>query len=246
MKIIPAIDLLEGRCVRLLRGDFSTRTTYSDDPAGLARKYEATGFDCLHVVDLDGARRGRQQNDAVVRSLVDTCRLAIQLGGGLREEMQLDDWLHSGVARVVIGSLAVTEARRVRTWLTRYGPDRIVLALDVRTASDAPPRLATHGWTRPSAITLWECIDAFRDAGLTHVLCTDIARDGALEGPNLDLYGQLVQRYPDLQLQASGGVRNIDDLRALHDLGVPTAITGRALLDGRITATELESFLPAA
>lgn len=246
MKVIPAIDLLDGRCVRLLRGDFGRQTVYSDDPAGVARNYEATGFDCLHVVDLDGARRGRQHNDAAIRGLVDGNRLAVQLGGGLRDDAQLDYWLDSGVCRVVIGSLAVTDVECVRGWLSRHGPDRIVLALDVETQDGAPPRLVTHGWTRRSAATLWECIDDYRDAGLRHVLCTDVARDGALAGPNLELYAELIVRYPEIVLQASGGVRNIDDLRALDRLGVPAAITGRALLDGRISATELESFLPAA
>ena len=246
MKVIPAIDLLAGRCVRLLRGDFGKKTVYSDDPAGVARNYEATGFDCLHVVDLDGARHGRQHNEAAIRRLVDGNRLAVQLGGGLRDDAQLDYWLDSGVCRVVIGSLAVTDVRRVRGWLSRYGADKIVLALDVEAPDGAPPRLLTHGWTRPTAATLWECIENYRDAGLRHVLCTDIARDGALAGPNLDLYAELIERYAEIELQASGGVRNVDDLRALDNLGVPAVITGRALLDGRISTTELQSFLPAA
>lgn len=246
MNVIPAIDLMDGRCVRLLRGNFDAQTEYSDDPVSLARDYEAMGFEQLHIVDLDGARSGRQQNAPVIREIVGTIGLSTQLGGGIRDESELEAWLDAGIDRVVIGSLAVVQAARVRDWLASYGGSKIILALDVTFDKNPVPRIATHGWSRASETTLWQCLDDYAGAGLKHVLCTDTGRDGALTGPNLHLYTQLIERYPEILVQASGGVRNVDDLRALEKIGVPAAITGRALLDGRITAGELRSFLPAA
>lgn len=246
MNVIPAIDLRDGRCIRLYQGRFDRETNYEIDPVALAREYEKIGFNYLHVVDLDGARFGHQQNAAVVREISHALNGMIQLGGGIRKESQLESWMNQGIDRVVIGSLAVAETARVRDWLSSYGPERIVLALDVTMKSDGQPWLVTHGWTRLSSMTIWQCIDTYITAGLKHVLCTDISRDGALTGPNLALYRQLVERYPGLRLQASGGVRGIEDLRALQDVGTHAAITGRALLDGRISTEEIESFLPAA
>jgi phosphoribosylformimino-5-aminoimidazole carboxamide ribotide isomerase len=154
----------------------------------------------------------------------------------------LRSWLDAGVSRCVIGSVAVTDAESVKQWFGKFGPDNIVLALDVRLNDDGSPLLSTHGWTRASCSTLWQCVDDFISVGLKHVLCTDISRDGAMSGPNADLYRDFVQRYPGIQLQASGGVRNMDDLQRLRDIGAAAAITGRALLDGKITKEEIESF----
>jgi len=244
--IIPAIDLRGGQCVRLYQGQFDRQTSYDKDPVSLAREYRTMGFDELHVVDLDGARSGRQENQETIRRIIETSNLAVQLGGGIRAQSQLESWLSAGVARVVIGSLAVTQSRLVRKWLERYGPAQIVLALDVTMAPGGTPHVATHGWTQSSGLTLWQCMDDFSSAGLQHVLCTDISRDGALTGPNLELYAQLVDTYPGILLQASGGVRNVDDLVALRNNGAAAAITGRALLEGTITAREIGTFLPAA
>jgi phosphoribosylformimino-5-aminoimidazole carboxamide ribotide isomerase len=142
----------------------------------------------------------------------------------------------------VIGSVAITEPDAVKSWLVQFGGDYIVLALDVNIGDDGVPLLTTHGWTRPSNTSIFECINDFRDVGLKHVLCTDVSRDGAMEGPNLVLYSMIMERFPELQLQASGGVRNIQDLKALRDLGIPAAITGRALLEGKISTAEMVSF----
>ena len=246
MKLIPAIDLRQGQCVRLYQGDFDRQTNYAKDPVELALEYEKMDFDTLHLVDLDGAFSGEQQNQSIMSNIIESSNLTVQLGGGLRTEAQINSWFDSGLARVVIGSLAVTQPYRVRNWLVQYGPDRIVLALDVNLGSDGIPRVATHGWQRPVDMTLWQCIDRFVPAGLRHVLCTDISRDGALTGPNLDLYNELISDYPNILLQASGGIRDTDDLVALQKLGVSAAISGRALLDGKIRAEEVSSFLPAA
>ena len=240
MKVIPAIDLRGGRCVRLLHGDFDRETHYSDAPADVARNFSGMGFDYLHVVDLDGARDGSQKNAASVVEIAAT-PMTIQIGGGVREASTVSRWLAAGAARVVVGSLAVTEPDTVKAWLREFSPDRIVLALDVKLV-DGTPLLATHGWTQTSDLDLYACIDTYLDVGLHHVLCTDVSRDGALSGPNVELYGEIKARYPSIELQASGGVSGIQDLDALAGAGADSAITGRALLDGRITAEEIASF----
>lgn len=245
MKIIPAIDLHEGKCVRLYKGDFARVTHYSDQPLDIARTYADLNVEDLHIVDLDGARTGSQHNARVVRSLCAETSLSVQLGGGIREGERVRHWLDNGVARCVVGSVAVTEPERVAGWLDDFGADRIVLALDV-TIDETGPVLATHGWTKSSGVSLWALMDRYAAIGARHLLCTDISRDGAMSGPNFDLYAEVLRRYPDVCLQASGGVRDIADIERLSDIGVPSAITGKALLDGKITAAEVNSFLQNA
>lgn len=242
MNIIPAIDLAGGKCVRLYQGDFAQSTEYSDDPLGIARKFAELRSTHLHIVDLDGARSGTQENRAIISAIAAESQLSIQIGGGIRDRQIVSDWLSAGIGRCVIGSLAITEPDTVKSWLVQLGPDHIVLALDVNIDAMGTPMITTHGWTRPSDTSVYECIEDYRHVGLRHVLCTDVSRDGAMAGPNLELYKGIMVRFPDLQLQASGGVRDIRDLEALRDLGIPAAITGRALLDGKITATEVASF----
>ena len=246
MKIIPAIDVRDGRCVRLFQGEFDRETEYSDDPAGVARTFESLGLSRLHVVDLDGARSGQQANQSIVKRIADETQFSVQLGGGIRDAETIRNWLDSGVKRCVIGSAAVTKPAVVKSWLSQLGAEQIILALDVRVDNDGTPTLGTHGWTVDSTFTLWDTVDEYLPHGLIHVLCTDIGRDGALSGPNIDLYREFVDRYPDVRLQASGGVRDIGDLESLRDANVDSAITGRALLDGRITKAEISSFLRAA
>jgi phosphoribosylformimino-5-aminoimidazole carboxamide ribotide isomerase len=246
MNVIPAIDLRQGQCVRLFQGDFDRQTNYSDDPVSLARSYRNMGFSDLHLVDLDGARSGRQKNQQIIRNIIDCNDMTVQIGGGIRTESQLETWLDAGVARVVIGSLAIIRPRLVRDWLSNYGPEKIVLAFDIIVDDAGVPQAATHGWTRSGDMTLWQCIDTYLEVGLRHVLCTDISRDGAMTGPNIELYVQLIQQYPHILLQASGGIRDIDDLKVLERIGAPAAISGRALLDGKITNGEIATFLPAA
>ncbi len=246
MKIIPAIDLQDGKCVRLFQGDFDKRTEYSNDPTAVARDFQAMGFDNLHIVDLDGAKLGQQENRDIVSAIASESELVIQLGGGIRDIEIVSKWLAAGVSRCVIGSLAVNEPERIKSWLQQFGPDRIVLALDVKLDENDSPMLVTHGWTRSAGLDLWQCIDEYVQHKLKHVLCTDVDRDGAMSGPNLELYREFVARYPSIELQASGGVRHTDDLRKLDDLGAGAAITGRALLDGKIKTEELGPFLRVA
>ena len=243
MNIIPAIDLKDGKCVRLLQGDFDKTTEYSNDPAQVARQFAALAANSLHIVDLDGARYGEQHNKEIVAAIADESELSIQLGGGIRDTETVASWLDAGVSRCVIGSLAITQPDSVKAWLARFGGDSIVLALDVKIDAHNEPIVTTHGWTQDSEATLFESIEDFLSAGLKHVLCTDVSRDGAMAGPNLELYQRIMQTYPELQLQASGGIRHLQDLEALRQLGVPAAISGRALLDGKISAEEIETFL---
>jgi len=242
MRLIPAIDLKGGKCVRLLKGDFDKTTEYSNDPAEVARRFSALDVQDLHIVDLDGARSGEQQNRPIVEAIAAETGLDIQLGGGIRDRTNVAEWLKSGVSRCVIGSMAINEVATVKDWLRAFGPDRLVLALDVNLRDDGTPILRTHGWTEDARLSLWECIDGYSGAGIKHVLCTDVSRDGAMAGPNVELYVEILRRYPELQLQASGGVRNIGDLEQLRSHGIPAAISGKALLDGAITAAEVASF----
>jgi phosphoribosylformimino-5-aminoimidazole carboxamide ribotide isomerase len=246
MIVIPAIDLQDGKCVRLFQGDFSKTTEYSDDPAAIARQFAELNTSVLHVVDLDGARSGTQQNRSIITRIASETRLAVQLGGGIRSRETLIQWFDAGVTRCVIGSLAVTEPDTVKSWLEEFNADKLVLALDVNIDENGTPRLTTHGWTRPSGKSLFDCIDDYRAVGLRHVLCTDVSRDGAMAGPNFELYTDLLARYPNLQLQASGGVRNVGDLLELQRIGVAAAISGRALLEGQISPTEVASFQQGA
>ena len=245
MKIIPAIDLHEGKCVRLYKGDFDRVTHYSDQPLEVARAYAALSVDDLHIVDLDGARTGSQQNARVVRQLCADSPLVVQLGGGIRDGDRVKYWLENGVTRCVVGSVAVAEPERVAAWIDDFGADSIVLALDV-TIGEEGPVLATHGWTQSTGLSLWDLLDRYSTLGAKHLLCTDISRDGAMSGPNVELYTEILRRYPDIRLQASGGVRDIGDIRRLKEIGVPAAITGKAMLDGKISAAEVDSFLRSA
>lgn len=246
MRIIPAIDLKDGKCVRLFKGDFDRTTEYSSDPAAVGRRFSALAVDDLHIVDLDGARSGTQQNDEIVAAIAGESGLRVQLGGGIRSRSSISRWLAHGVSRCVVGSVAINEPGRVKEWIAEFGGDAIVLALDVKIDDAGTPFLTTHGWTEDSGTSLWDLLDTYSDAGAIHVLCTDVSRDGAMSGPNFALYAEILQRFHALQLQASGGVRNIDDLEMLRELGVPAAITGRALLDGEISEQEVASFRQSA
>jgi phosphoribosylformimino-5-aminoimidazole carboxamide ribotide isomerase len=245
MELIPAIDLRGGRCVRLLKGDFEQETRYSVDPVELAQHYRELGARWLHVVDLDGAKQGVPVNLPVIRRMRAAAGVDVQLGGGIRARSSLEQALEVA-ARAVIGSLAVGEPELVASWLTEFGPDRLTLALDVRLAADGTPMLATHGWTRASTLSLKAAIERFAAVGLKHVLCTDIERDGALSGPNVALYGDCVRRWPGIEFQASGGVRDAADLTALAAVGVTATVSGKALLEGRLKPEEIRPFLRGA
>ena len=246
MLLIPAIDLRGGSCVRLYQGDFAAETRYSADPLELAAHYEALGASWLHVVDLDGARDGTPANHDVIRRIAASTGLRLQVGGGIRSRATVDALLALGAARLVIGSLAIEQAALVSEWLQALGPERLCLALDVRVDAAGEPIVQTRGWQHSSALGLWAALEPFAASGLRHVLCTDIARDGALSGPNIALYAAAVRRRPELCWQASGGIRSLEDLHALDAAGAFAAVSGKALLERRITAEGLSPFLPNA
>jgi len=230
--IIPAIDLRDGHVVRLRQGDYAQQTRYRADPLRLAMDYAAAGAAWLHVVDLDGARSGTAANFRLIEALAGTA-LQVQAGGGVRSEDDLQRLFDAGVSRVVLGSVAVREPERVQQWLADYGAQRLCIALDTR-AEHGVWRLPSEGWTRSEAPTLEELAPRYAAAGAIHVLCTDIHRDGMLAGPNLALYAHLRRLAPDLQVQASGGVRDVADIRAVRDLGLAGVVLGRSLLDGHL------------
>lgn len=246
MRLIPAIDLRGGRCVRLYQGRFDAETVFADDPGTVLESYLAIGARLLHVVDLDGARAGSQGNARAIASLAADGRARLQVGGGVRDRATVDRLLGAGVARVVVGSAAVTAPDEVAGWLRDFGNEAIVVAFDVRLDDTGIPRLTTHGWEQQTVLSLWDAVGRYLPHGLRHVLCTDVARDGALTGPNLALYQEAVHRFPDVEWQASGGVRDGGDLSALESTGVAAAVSGRALLEGRIPPGELAPFLPSA
>ena len=246
MELIPAIDLRGGRVVRLFQGDFAAETRYELTPGELFSRYAAAGAGRVHVVDLDGARDGSPGNRLLVEVLATQGVPRIQSGGGLRSEDALRSLFAAGVERAVIGSLAVTQPERVLRWFDEFSADRIVLALDVRLGAEGVPCVATHGWREQSALTLWQALEAYLPAGLRHVLCTDVGRDGAMTGPNLALYREAVVRFPGVAWQASGGIRAAQDLHDLAATGVAAAVSGKALIEGRILTEELQPFLPNA
>lgn len=247
MRLIPAIDLRGGKCVRLFQGRFDAETIYGDDPTLILARYRALGARYVHVVDLDGARDGSQRNRAAIATLVEAQPdVTIQVGGGIRSRVVASALFDLGVQRVVVGSVAVVRPAEVQRWMKEFGADRVVLAFDVRLDAGGTPRLTTHGWGAQTEASLWDAVADYLPHDAMHVLCTDVARDGALSGPNLELYAEAVRRFPTIQWQASGGVSTGADLRELATTGAAAAISGRALLEERIAAEELEPFLPGA
>lgn len=239
MIIYPAMDLLGGRVVRLRQGRFDETTTYPEQPAYALRSFAAAGAEWAHIVDLDGARAGRPVQHGLIAALARETTLKLQVGGGFRTAEHVEAMLDAGVERVVIGSLAVKDPALVNRWIDEFGPDRLVLSLDVRMIDDSPV-VAVSGWAENSKSTLWEVAAQFPTA--RHLLLTDIGRDGMLSGPNFDLLDQAIERLPDLRIQASGGVSSIEDLERLRTDG---AIVGKALWEGRFTLEEALSLAGA-
>ena len=237
MIVYPAIDLKGGVCVRLMHGRFDQVTRYDENPAARLAGFALSGASWAHIVDLDGAEAGRAMQHGLIRELAGSIDIRIQSGGGVRSDDDIRALLAAGVDRVVIGSLAITRPEAVAGWLEQFGPERITLALDVRADGDhyVP---ALKGWTETAGIDLWAALDRYPPGTVRHVLVTDVGRDGALTGPNLDLLAEIIQRRPDLALQASGGVATLDDLTAAKAIGCDGIIVGRALYEARFTVAE--------
>lgn len=238
MQLIPAIDLLDGRCVRLLHGDFGQVTHYPLAAAELADAYAEEGAEWLHVVDLAASRDGAAADTTALFNLLGRARQSVQTGGGVRSAADISRRLDAGAARVVVGSLCVTDSKRFVAWLAQFDADNLVAALDIRIDAKGVPWPRIHGWTDRGEADLWQLLDELVAGGLQHLLCTDISRDGALSGPNTALYADITGRYPGVRLQASGGVSSLADLQQLKTTGAAAVITGKALLENRFSVAE--------
>jgi len=233
--VYPALDIREGRVVRLLQGDYAQQTTYGDDPLPRAQAFAAAGASWMHLVDLDAARAGGYTLAPLLSAIAAQTGLKVQTGGGVRSRDDVARMLDAGATRVVVGSVSVREPDTVIGWLREFGSDRLTIALDARQAEDGRWLLPVHGWTETAEDTLEVLAQRYAEAGMQHLLCTDIARDGMLSGPNIDLYQHLARLLPGVAVQASGGVRNADDVAQAKAVGCGGAILGKALLEGRMT-----------
>jgi phosphoribosylformimino-5-aminoimidazole carboxamide ribotide isomerase len=238
MMIIPAIDLIDGNVVRLFQGDYNQKTDYAFDPISVVNNYADQGANWLHIVDLTGAKDTQNRQLKLIEAMVKTNRMQFQAGGGIRSEDDVKQLLEIGVARVVIGSLAVKQPELIKQWLGTYGCEHIVLALDVNIDESGNKLIATQGWQENSGIELDALLNDLLGAGAKHVLCTDISRDGTLQGANHQLYSQMCEQFPDIAWQASGGIGCLADIEILKPTGVSGVILGRALLEGKFELQE--------
>lgn len=234
IELIPAIDIIDGKCVRLTKGDYDTKKIYNEDPVSVAKEFEAHGIRRLHVVDLDGARSKHIVNDKVLQRIARETNLVIDFGGGIKTDEDVARAFEAGAHMITIGSIAVTDPERSMEWLHKYGPEHIVLGADVRNG-----RVSINGWKEDSQEELIPFLDRYLSEGMRNVLCTDISKDGMLQGPAIALYREVMEQYPDCHLIASGGVSSIDDIRALEAAGIPAVVFGKAIYEGKIKLEEL-------
>ncbi len=237
-QIFPAIDLMDGGCVRLYKGDFNQRTDYDADPVEVAQGFKAAGAKWLHVVDLDGAKDADAQQSQLIIDIAQQSGLKVQTGGGIRERAQVERLLAGGIERVVIGSLALKEPILIRRWMEDLGPERIVLALDVKLNAEGVPFPTSHGWKETGEKSLWQLLNEYEPAGLKTILVTDIEKDGVLQGSNVDLYRAIANNYPSLDLITSGGVGTLDDVKDLKALQPHGIIIGKALYENKFSVDE--------
>lgn len=236
--IIPAIDLIDGCVVRLHQGDYGARRDYGEDPLARLQRYQASGAQLLHIVDLTGAKDPKARQIPLLRELLGSLSIPVQTGGGIRSADDVRSLLNAGAARVVVGSAAVKRTDEVAGWMKTFGADKLVLALDVRINQAGNAEVAVSGWQENSGVLMDDLIRAFEPAGLRYVLTTDISKDGTLAGPNTALYAKLAQTFPNIDFQASGGIGSLDDIRAVSHTGAAGVIVGRALLEGKFTLEE--------
>lgn len=238
MRIIPAIDIIEGKCVRLSKGDYGTKKVYSENPLEMARQFEDHGIEFLHLVDLDGAKSGHIVNYQVLEELASKTSLKIDFGGGVKSDEDLVMAFECGAAQVTAGSVAVRNPDRVVSWLENFGPERIILGADVNQG-----KIALQGWTETSDFELRPFLQEYIEKGVQSVICTDISRDGMLQGPATGLYRKVLSSFPSISLIASGGVTSMKDIEDLAGVGCEGAIVGKAIYEGRISLKELSSFI---
>lgn len=234
IELIPAIDIIDGKCVRLTKGDYALKKVYNEDPVAQAREFEQLGFERLHVVDLDGAKSKHIVNDKVLKAITTSTRLRVDFGGGIKTEEDIEKAFDAGAEMVTAGSIAVTHPELFLQWIERYGTDRMILGADVRNG-----KISINGWKEDSAEDLLPFLAKYVEAGVKNVLCTDISKDGTLAGPAIDLYRQIMDRYPTLHLIASGGVSSSQDMLMLQEAGIPATVFGKAWYEGKINLKDL-------
>jgi phosphoribosylformimino-5-aminoimidazole carboxamide ribotide isomerase len=237
MQIIPAIDIIDGKCVRLTQGDYDQKTVYNGDPLQVARQFEGAGLRRLHLVDLDGARAGAVRNWEVLERICGGTSLQVDFGGGIKTAAELQRVFDAGASMATIGSLAVKAAGLFQEWIRRYGPERFLLGADVKGG-----KIAVGGWMETSTLDVFTFIGNYHALGMRQVFCTDISKDGKLQGPSVDLYREILLRFPDLEFIASGGVSSFADLEALEKIGCRGAIVGKAYYEGRLSLADLKKF----
>ncbi len=230
IELIPAIDIINGQCVRLTKGDYSQKTVYNDNPVVVAQRFEQLGFKRLHIVDLDGAKSKHIVNDEVLRRITSETKLIVDFGGGIKSDDDIEKAFAAGASMVTIGSVAVTDRERFIGWLQKYGADKIILGADVRGGM-----ISINGWKEDSQQELLPFLKYYVDKGVKNVLCTEISRDGTLSGPAMDLYRKVMAEYPEIHLIASGGVSSNEDIEALEAAGIPAVVFGKAFYEGKIT-----------
>ena len=234
IELIPAIDIINGQCVRLTKGDYKQKKVYHDDPVAVAKDFEALGFRRLHIVDLDGAKSKHIVNDAVLRGITSETSLTVDFGGGIKTEEDIEKAFEAGAAMVTIGSVAVTDPELFIGWLKKYGPEKLILGADVRNGM-----ISINGWKEDSSEPLLPFLRKYIDAGVVNVLCTEISKDGTLQGPAVALYKEVMANYPQLHLIASGGVSRQEDIEELEREGIPAVVFGKAIYEGRIDLKSL-------
>lgn len=237
IELIPAIDIIDGQCVRLSQGDYNSKKVYGN-PVDMAREFESLGFHRLHVVDLDGAKNKHVVNIDTLRAITHNTSLRVDFGGGVKTNEDLDRVLDAGAELVTAGSIAITHPELYMEWLEKYGADHIILGADVRNG-----RVSINGWLEDSDVQLTDYLERYMQAGTRNVLCTEISRDGMLSGPAIPLYKDIMERYPECHLIASGGVSCIDDIRQLEANGIPAVVFGKAIYEGKIQLKELKEWL---
>jgi phosphoribosylformimino-5-aminoimidazole carboxamide ribotide isomerase len=235
MQIIPAIDIIEGKCVRLTHGDYSQKKIYNEHPLEVARQFEDAGLQRLHLVDLDGAKAGAVKNWKVLETLAGKTGLVIDFGGGIKAEKDVEIVFDSGAALATVGSMAVKEKETFVQWLEKWGADKFFLGADVKNE-----KLTISGWLEQTDIWIYDFIEEYRQQGIQQVFCTDVSKDGALEGPATELYQSIVEKFPDLNFVASGGVSSIDDVHRLQEAGCKGVIIGKAIYEGRVQVADLK------
>lgn len=235
MEIIPAIDIIEGKCVRLTQGDYNQKKVYNEHPLEVAQQFEDAGLKRLHLVDLDGAKAGQVRNWKVLEAIAGKTSLVIDFGGGVKTEKDVQIIFDSGGAFVTVGSIAVKDEETFVSWLKKWGADKFLLGADVKDE-----KIAVHGWLETTDVWIYDFIQKYVEQSVNQIFCTDVAKDGALQGPSMELYKNIIQKFPGLHFIASGGVSNIDDVYQLQDINCKGVIIGKAIYEGRISLKELK------